>query len=253
MFRPFRLATGLAIALATALPATAQGTIKDFLTTSELTFSGEARAFADGSVRLTPSRQSVRGSVFSSQRLSTGTFSTFFSFDIIQPGNGGADGIVFILQNISASLGGNGQGMGYLGVKDSLAIEFDTWKNDPHDPDGHHMAILTDGRITHDTYRAASLRGDFENAGPWHVWIDYDGTTLEVRLSNKRSRPLRPAISEKIDIRGLLNADAAFVGFSAACGWAYAAHDIIEWTYVDRFAPDEVAASTGTSSGSGGQ
>lgn len=250
MIRAFLI---LAAGLCCATPALAKDTIKDFLTTSALTFSGEARAFADGTIRLTPSRKSVRGSVFSSQKLPTNTFSTFFAFDITKPGNGGADGIVFILQNKSASLGGNGQGMGYFGVTESIAIEFDTWKNDPHDPDGHHMALLTDGRITHDTFRAASLRDDFENGGPWYVWVDYDGTTLEARLSTKRQRPLRPSISERIDIRGRLGADKAWVGFSAACGWAYAAHDILEWTYVDRYAPDEVAASTGTSQGGGGQ
>ncbi|MGP6085336.1 L-type lectin-domain containing protein [Antarctobacter jejuensis] len=250
MFRPFLI---FAVSLFCAAPAFARDNIRDFLTTSELTFSGEARAFADGSVRLTPPKGGVRGSVFSSQKLPTNTFSTFFAFDITRPGNGGADGIVFILQNRSASLGGNGQGMGYLGVTESVAIEFDTWKNDRHDPDGRHMALLVDGKITHDRYRPASLRGNFENNGPWYVWIDYDGTTLEARLSNKRQRPLRPSISQVIDIPRLLDAEEAWIGFSAACGWAYAAHDILEWTYVDRYAPEEVAESTETAPGGTGQ
>ena len=57
--------------------------------------------------------------------------------------NGGADGIAFVLQPISTSLGSSGGGLGYEGISPSFSVEFDTWQNSQYsDPSYNHIACL---------------------------------------------------------------------------------------------------------------
>jgi hypothetical protein len=86
-------------------------------------------------------------------------FSTYFKFQIhtpticCDPG----DGFAFIVQGSNATnslmgasgfglsaLGAGGGGMGYAGINDSLAVEFDIY-GDPWDPNSNHIAIQTCG------------------------------------------------------------------------------------------------------------
>jgi hypothetical protein len=59
----------------------------------------------------------------------------------------GADGFAFVIQNQhDQALGGAGSGLGYEGIKNSLAIEFDTWYNSELlDPFENHISIQTRG------------------------------------------------------------------------------------------------------------
>ena len=44
----------------------------------------------------------------------------------------GADGFAFVLHgdsNATATLGAGGEGMGYAGIRNAIAVEFDTWYN----------------------------------------------------------------------------------------------------------------------------
>lgn len=62
----------------------------------------------------------------------------------------GADGIVFGLQPVSASIGQAGEGLGIGGVRPSLAVEFDTFQNSNRgDPAFDHVAIMANGEVTH--------------------------------------------------------------------------------------------------------
>ena len=91
-----------------------------------------------------------------------GGFTTWFEFQIHNPTQCCApgDGIAFIIQNngttdssygatgsgITARGAGNG-GMGYTGISNNLAIEFDILR-DPWDPNSNHIAIQTCGPNT---------------------------------------------------------------------------------------------------------
>ena len=212
--------------------------LSDFLDTTDLTLSGSAKVESNGSLTLTPSEFWLAGSVFSSKRISTNKFSTYFSFRISDPGNGGADGIALVAQNVSASLGDVGGGMGYDGVGDSLAIEFDTYQN-AWDVDANHTGLLINGDVKHQNFPAVRIRQSFEDGRPWHVWIDYDGKTMSLRMARERQRPDSPIFEHSIDIRNLLDSDVAFVGFASATGASRAHHQILEWTYLERFAPND--------------
>ena len=44
----------------------------------------------------------------------------------------GGDGFAWVLHldpNVTATLGSNGEGLGYAGIRNSLVVEFDTWYN----------------------------------------------------------------------------------------------------------------------------
>ena len=63
----------------------------------------------------------------------------------------GADGIAFVLQPISTSVGTSGGGMGYEGITPSVAVTLDTYQNSSpdNDPFYDHVAIQLNGNINH--------------------------------------------------------------------------------------------------------
>lgn len=80
------------------------------------------------------------------QQVSMG-FTTYFKFQIhtaticCTP----ADGFAFVIQNsLSTALGSGSGGLGYAGIPNSLAVEFDTYQN-PWDPNANHVAVQSCG------------------------------------------------------------------------------------------------------------
>jgi gliding motility-associated-like protein len=62
----------------------------------------------------------------------------------------GADGIAFVLQPVSTSLGNTGQGLGFGGIVPSLGVTIDTYQNpDDNDPSYDHIAIQANGDVNH--------------------------------------------------------------------------------------------------------
>ena len=125
------------------------------LTTGNATASG-------GALQLTSSSMGQVGTVVRRNQVQlTDGFSTYFQFVIDQPSHPGwagrdihADGLsFFIYKNDTAQTGSSGGGLGYSGIDDSIAVEFDTYYNDTsHDPrDGSdsHVAIMQDGNADH--------------------------------------------------------------------------------------------------------
>ena len=76
-----------------------------------------------------------------------------FSFDVdlfFGYNNGGADGIAFLLQQVSTVVGTSGGGLGYQGIFPSFGVEFDTWQNGNRaDPVYDHLAVQQDGDLNH--------------------------------------------------------------------------------------------------------
>lgn len=225
----------------------------DFSSTEGLQLNGEAVAVSatEGRVlRLTPSDPSLkRGSVFWENAVDVTVFNSFFTFSITTPkigpkdtdGEQGADGFAFVVQSGvdgPASLGSVGDGLGYKGVQPSAAVEFDFWQNvtdaPNHDPSSNHLGILVNGVVDHGAGSpwTAHVASPFDDAGLWYAWVDYDGTTLQVRVNQTGEYPAQPNLSRPLDLSSILGQPTAYVGFAAATGSGLAEQRLVSWTYV---------------------
>ncbi len=233
----------------------------------KLNGSAQITRSADGTVlRLTPAQGDQAGSAFSQTPVNAANFSTAFSFRIT--GNGGdpfdcnttagADGLVFVVQPVSNSLGLGADSIGYGDIPRSVGVEFDTWCNEDHaDPNASHVAIDLNGDVTHTPSSAlAKISPDLDNGQVWYAWIDYNGRVLEVRLSQQAERPDRPTLQQSLDLPAVMGARRAYVGFTSGTGADWANHDVLSWEYREAFAPlgtGTAGSSTEATTGGGGE
>jgi hypothetical protein len=167
------------------------------------------------------------------------SFSTAFEFQFTGQQNGGADGIVFVVQTVANNVGGGGGGIGYQGIQNSLGIEFDNWFNAGSDSNSSHVGIDLNGNVS--SVASASVSPDLDNGDIWYAWADYDGTNdlLEVRLSTTNSRPATATLNYTVDLVSVLGTPEAFIGFTSGTGAAGADHDIRAWQFINTFDPIE--------------
>ena len=224
-------------------------TFSDFSSTGGLTLNGNAVGNLNNGIdanpvlRLVPATTGQSGSAFSSTTINAANFSTFFQFRITNPGgihdgtDTGADGLVFVIQPVSSSIGGAGGGIGYQGINPSVGVEFDTWQNG-FDPNSNHVGVDTNGNVDSIAQGGTvAVAPRFDDGNLWSAWIDYNGGILEVRANQTGIRPLSALLSQTIDISTIIGQPTAFVGFTAGTGSAYGNHDIIQWEYRDNFNP----------------
>ena len=208
-------------------------TINDFIDSSSLQLNGAA-SVVDGLLRLTPDETWQAGSAFFNQALAIDTdtdFSTQFQFQLSGgDGANGADGFTFLLNGGgSNALGDAGSKLGYGGIAQSLAIEFDTynWK----EVNGNHVALLTNGNTS--SHLSLGTPGfDLNGSGLLTAWIDYSGQTdeLSVYLSETETRPTAALFEHTIDITSVLG-ENAYVGFSGGTGGLTNNQDIYNWEF----------------------
>ena len=213
-----------------------------------LTLNGSAAvAGSAGSqvLRVTPSLLSQAGTAFTTNKVSflnDGSFSTFFTFTFTSQYGGGADGLVFTVQNVSNSVGGLGGGIGYQGIGQSIGVEFDNWFNGGYDIDGNHVGIDVNGDITSAPTITSPVALDDPSA-LHHAWVDYNGATndLEVRLADSATRPVGALLTKNIDLPNVLGGGTdvsdAYVGFTSGTGAAAAHHDVHSWTLTNCYQP----------------
>jgi hypothetical protein len=230
----------------------------DFSSTAGLQLNASAATAVDGGgrsvLRVTPANFNQAGSAFSTTAVTLGadvSFSTKFRFNFNSQGFGGADGLVFVVQTVSNTAGGAGGGIGYLGIDNSLGIEFDNWNNGGGDGNNdNHVGVDLDGNVS-SVARNDSPGFTFDTGTDLVAWVDYNGTThvIDVRLNNSDVRPLLPLLSFVVpganglaDVLGTTN---AFVGFTSGTGSAFANHDVVSWEFRDTFAPIDVPEPAG--------
>src|SRR5581483_10399443 len=145
--------------LAVCFSATAQAAViinyPDFSSTAGLTLKGSA-AQQGNQLQVTPAAFSQAGAAYSTSAVTLGTnatFSTTFQFQFTRPGGvvgSPADGITFVIAASPTGLGSAGGSLGYGGVPNSFAIEFDSYDNtaDVNDAiSSNHIAILTNANV----------------------------------------------------------------------------------------------------------
>lgn len=214
----------------------------NFASTAGLTLNGNAVQGAGTVLRLTPDRASQKGSAFYSNAIALTadtSFSTQFQFQLAgTQGTAGADGFTFILQNSAAGAGAigstpGGSALGYGGMGQSIAIEFDTRKGtyDATSSTMNHLSLLRNGDIANPLFTANTAL-DLNSGGVFNGWVDYNGTSnrLDVYLANSTTKPTAALFSQTIDLPATIGS-TAFVGFSAASGGSFNSHDVLNWQF----------------------
>ncbi|MBA3849059.1 MAG: hypothetical protein C0502_03575 [Opitutus sp.] len=200
-----------------------------------------------------------RGAVFTTAQYSVAQFSALFEFVIANPsgstdstGINGADGIAFVIQSDARGAGALGsfkEGLGYGGINNSLAIEFDTFKNDANsetanDPNSNHVGINLGGSVN--SALTATIGTRLDNGQKWTAWVDYNGSVMELRMSQDGIRPSEATLSYSIDTTALAaalgGATQAYLGFSAATGSATADHQLLSFVFSDTYLANGIAA-----------
>jgi hypothetical protein len=230
----------LAAAVLLADSAAAQSfNFSNFASTSGLSINGNA-AQNGNKLRLTPALGNQSGSVFSTNSISLGlnaSFSTFFSFEILNRGGlgNGADGLTFTVQTNSNSVGGIGGGIGYEGIPNSMAVEFDTFDNSEFGG-SNHVGIDLNGSVT-SVVTTGLLSPDFDNGQVWFAWVDYNGMTsvLQARWSQSNVRPAAAMLTHTVNLPTVLGGNNAFVGFTSGTGGGFGEHNILSWAFENSF------------------
>lgn len=253
----FLILVAVSLRIRRPLPVYSQGLsfdYPDFSSAAGLNLVGTT-ARVDDRLRLTSSKSWQNGAIwYTTRQFVQEGFETTFQFQITNLGSNpnyapGADGIVFVIQNHSASsLGAHGGGIGYgnlnspeEGIPNSIAIEFDTWSNDSNcsgcnfnDPNNNHVSVQTRGLDTNTPDHNYSL-GTVSNIpdlsdGTTHtVKIDYYPGSMRIFMDNL----LTPILTVNVSLSDTLTLDNgyAWVGFTSATGLSWESHDLLNWSF----------------------
>jgi hypothetical protein len=195
----------------------------------------------ENKIRLTQAVESQKGGMWYTQdplQVDKG-FTTVFNFQISSSGGygEGADGIALIIHNAPQNLeqGIHGGGMGYEGIPNCIAIEFDTFDNEEYeDRSNNHISVQTKGQEPNKPTLDASvainrsLGFDLKDGKAHQAKITYQTGKLNVYVDDMKM----PILTAHIDIAKTINLDngKAWVGISSATGAGYANHDILSWS-----------------------
>lgn len=169
-------------------------------------------------------------------------FESSFEFQITPSSGSHGDGFAFVLQNDTAkqasAIGEGGENMGYAGLCNALAIEFDTFKNDVEsDSDANHIGVMVhntmfDPFITPNhngalaTVADANLPAIMADDASHKVNVVYNGKSLAVSMDDQQ------VLSVDVDLSMILgDKNEAWVGFTAGTGMAIEMHNILSWTF----------------------
>jgi gliding motility-associated-like protein len=152
---------------------------------AQYTLNGNATQDACNAYSLTQAAGNQSGSVWNNNKIDISQ-SFDFNFDVFLGSNdAGADGIVFVLQPISTSVGSTGGGLGYDGITPAVGVTIDTWQNgNDNDPAFDHIAIQLNGNLNHNVANniagpVTAINGnDNIEDGAWHsLRIQWDAVT----------------------------------------------------------------------------
>ncbi|KAI0221263.1 Peptide-N(4)-(N-acetyl-beta- glucosaminyl)asparagine amidase [Massospora cicadina] len=210
----------------------------------ELSYNGDAYA-QDQTIVLTKDLPDQAGSAFLKARIDVSRgFRLRFKFRVM--GGGGADGLAVVFQAQGpTALGEGGCGLGYSGIADGLALEFDTYRSFDRcsDPDGNHISLQA-GKLTADqkyspvtSHHNASLGWapatrlpDFHTG----VWFKVQVALLptghfQVSLQADDGGWVRVLDIANVDFGQYANGHSLlYLGFSAATGGLCQSHTVSE-------------------------
>ncbi|EGG20777.1 hypothetical protein DFA_00642 [Cavenderia fasciculata] len=189
------------------------------------------------SFRLTSQEQLQTGTIWSKKKIRVlSGFTATFRFQVTPVNGASGDGLAFVIQNAP---NGNrtyhksdGSSMGYAGIPNSVAIEFDTYEYGG-DPNNNHISIQTKGKQPNDWRHQYSI-----GWGTPSTRIDNGAIHESIITYDTKSHP-QPTITVsmngeiiinnlKYDLGSIgLDNGTAFIGFSAATGYSAQFHRVL--------------------------
>lgn len=170
----------------------------------------------------------------------------------------GADGFAFVIQAMDTDvLGGGGYSLGYGGIQNSLAVEFDSFSNDDkqvediNDPDGNHVAVqsrgLEENSAYHDDENTLAIVPDaielVADGRPYHIKIEYnyeEDSTFVVYVDTTGDF-LEPMIEIKdFDLARylkMIEEKYVYLGITSSTGESYESHELLSWEYCPKKEP----------------
>lgn len=179
-------------------------------------------------LQLTDGKPSENRSAFQNVRIPVKTFVTEFDFRFNNANASSADGLTFTLQaNSPSALGGNGGGLGYNGIPNSMALKFDLYNNAGEGPNS--VGIFFGGAFPYTP--AVDLTPSGVNLHSGHImqaYVTWDSSWLTLDLTDTvtaahftHSFPL-PATNP-------FGSASAYAGFTAATGALTSTAQVLYW------------------------
>lgn len=202
--------------------------------------SGDAALKSNGIIQIVPCENMKTGGVFFTNPIKQGSgFAVSFTMYLGSKGgtkNSAADGFTFIIAKDTNQVGANGNGIGYAGIKNSIALEFDTYSNvgtanssstSPHISYGNNGELKNDNVGNYVLFMAStSTKGKdttttttYSGKENFYVygWVDYDAENkvLEYRVSNKNVKPANATITLKkgAETKSTLSSDKSSITY----------------------------------------
>jgi hypothetical protein len=186
--------------------------------------------FAASAMQVTDGGNNEAHAVWYSTPVNIQRFGTDFTFQITPATARASDGMTFTIQNKGLNArGGIGGGLGYQGIKSSVAVKFDTFSNAGEGVNS--TGFYTNGVAP--TIPALDLTSsgvNLHSGDVMHAHLTYDGTTLTLTLTDTATNATFTA-SQAINIPATVGANTAFVGFTGGTGGTVSTQDVLSWTY----------------------
>jgi hypothetical protein len=209
---------------------------------SSFYLNGGASVPSNGTLEITDGGQGEMRSAWYKTEVPIQNFVTDFTF---QQTNASSNGMTFTIQSMGATAdGGNGSGMGYVGIKPSVAIKFDLNNSGGEGVDSTGMytngALPTVPSIDLSTTGINLHSGDIMDAH-----MVYNGTNLTMTLTDTVTSA---AVTEvfPVNIPSIVGGNTAWVGFTGGTGGKSATQSVLSWTYVKSAAASTTAATVAT-------
>lgn len=205
--------------LAFALTQAQRPVMEDF------TLRGDTYLTEEDCFRLTESELYRAGSIWYKRSVSLlQPFSVELQIMVGCENDLGADGMVFVFSAQPNVMGYVGEGMGFSGLRPSVGIEIDTWRNyHLHDPAEDHLAIMFNGRMGH--YQDAAIPQVISNIEDClrHSFVvlwQPETQRLSVEIDRKE------IIAVQTDLRAMMGQDEVYWGMTAATGRYHNIHEV---------------------------
>jgi hypothetical protein len=198
-----------------------------FSSVAGLTLNGSTLNSDDTRLQLTNGVLHEAGSVFWNKPVGVQSFTTDFEFQLSLAQ---ADGFTFTIQNVSPkALGSTAAGLGYAGIKKSVAIKFDLYSNAGEGTDS--TGVYTNGATP--TVPAVNMTSSgilLRSGDSITAHVTYNGKTLVMKLVDLVNNKTF-TLSKAINIPSVVGAKTAYVGFTGGTGGQSASQKILTWVY----------------------